>query len=785
MRLLLPLGLLVACQLTTKARVPHVASVTPASVCAVDGARVVIAGERFDPLIEGAGTTAPSVTVPEARLSGATEVALADEHWTSATQLEAVVPAGTPPGSYTLTVDNPLGGAADTTVAFEVLAPDGGPSVTEVSPRVAYKEEETRVAIAGSGFSLGASVTLVASDGTRTQLAQVVFSSPAALEAVVPAGLATGSYTVEVASDLDTRCPGSRASGLTISAGRVPRVLFLRDDAPVATGGPGSFVACGAGLDPSTTSATLTRRSDGATIALSTNTATGCPPGLDSLLLATSSALADGVYTLSTSNTTDITARSDGPPFVVLPAAPTLSGFAPAAALLHARRGASVLSARDDTGQRFLYAIGGDAPVGDAEGLAAVTAPSTLASVEFAAARYDEVTGVTALAAFAETAPLDVPRSLAAAVAVEGVDRSALYVFGGGPTSVARAALLSPRQVRPLSLSAGSGALPAGPYVYVVAAVMGPTDADNPDGESLPSPRGAIFLPQESAVTVKFAAVPGAARYRIYRTPPLPASGAGTKGEERDIADVLASEACQGTICSFDDDGLESGTRAPLAPGTLGRWQVVSTPGVAFAHGARAELLRTGGSRLGWLYVTGGTTNGTSGTDQIARFGVRNDTTLEPVDLGQSLPGPVFLHGSTILRLPGAPPRLTAVLGRPSAAYFHAAIDVVTGALGAFSTDASPTLPALSGGAALSRGSRLFWLGGKTTGGPPLADVRRSNLDATGHLVGLAVTGALNTTRFSFGAAEIDGSVFVAGGYGCDGALCAPLTSIERATYGP
>ena len=238
-----------------------------------------------------------------------------------------------------------------------------------------------------------------------------------------------------------------------------------------------------------------------------------------------------------------------------------LSGFTSDTSMITARRAPAAVAARPTRRARYIYAIGGDNG----------TASGALSSVEAATvSRYGEL-GTW------RTLPTALPggRTLARA---EVIGRF-IYLVGGnggsGPlASVLRAEVLAPLhapQFSKLDLEIGNAGLGPGIWYYRVAAVMSATDPDNPGGESLPGDPQPMKIPttltQRVAVTLTWTAVPGAQRYRVYRT----SVANKVTGTEQLLAEVVAPTT------SYKDTGGATTSAVTRRLGDLGIWHGVSS----------------------------------------------------------------------------------------------------------------------------------------------------------------------------------------------------------------
>ena len=304
---------------------------------------------------------------------------------------------------------------------------------------------------------------------------------------------------------------------------------------------------------------------------------------LQATCMAPSSTMSSGSYVVRFEHTDD-GSFSDFSAFAVTNPAGNLAQSTTALPALGTGRYAhAAISARDDSGNRFVYAIGG-------------RNTTALDTVEVAAlSRFGQLGSW-------RTLTTRLPRATAEASAFG----NGQYVFLSGGHDGAGALLADTVRARvlgtdtvpviaaPAAEEFAASALLPGTYSYRVSAVMDGT-GDNPGGETLPSDAETIVIGTERRVAISWAAVPGATGYRVYRSP-LPNSLAGT---ERRIA------APTGT--SFTDDGTAVvGAEEPLPSGALGVWADQPDLAAGRANGVAVAAQATGGRTF--VYVLGGVT---------------------------------------------------------------------------------------------------------------------------------------------------------------------------------
>lgn len=258
------------------------------------------------------------------------------------------------------------------------------------------------------------------------------------------------------------------------------------------------------------------------------------------------------------------------------------------------RRAPAVLGGDATSAARFLHVVGGDPGTGAGTDVVE-TSPLTLIGVPGPF--------------FQQRNKLNQGRTYAAGVTIGRW----LYVVGGsnevGGTvtrlnTVERSWVLDPEdrvEITDLFLDVTEAAgLDGGLYYYRVSAVMGPTDPFNPNGENLASDPFPVQLPTLTGgnfhVTLKWATVPGATKYRVYRST---VAGAAVGTEE-----VIAEP----TATTYTDTGTAPiVAEHPLPIGSLGRWQTLgATLSIPREGAGVAWGLDPADATLAYLYVIGG-----------------------------------------------------------------------------------------------------------------------------------------------------------------------------------
>ncbi|WP_224367767.1 hypothetical protein [Hyalangium versicolor] len=328
--------------------------------------------------------------------------------------------------------------------------------------------------------------------------------------------------------------------------------------------------------------------------------------------------LAAGLFVVRVQNTADPAYANYSGLTVTNPSANPGTGPAITTQLVTPRADFPLVVATNDLGQPFLYALGGTSDETNA-----------LDSVEMAPITlYGEVGGRCSSAG-CTFHPLERSRLGAAApeprrghmaiVRTVPNDTSYLFVLGGRVpdatgtlkpvNTVLRAQVLkaadAPILAPPERLTQEDATLPTGTLYYRVSAVLGAGDAKNPNGETLASDEHPVKANEAlNAARLMWTCVPGATKYRIYRT----VSANQPSGAERllEELDAPATPSCSGAPLpqlSYMDTGAKtpdmSGAQ-PLPTGALGRWVLLNEHLTVERAHAAAQLLGD------TVYVAGG-----------------------------------------------------------------------------------------------------------------------------------------------------------------------------------
>lgn len=501
----------------------------------------------------------------------------------------ATVPAATAAGDYDVVIEDIACGA--TLVNGLHVTDTLAITVTSIDPPFGATTEPTGVAVTGAGFLPTPRAYLNPSSGVgiARELRAVSFQDATRLTAVVPDGLPVGTY------DLIVINPDGTVGLLSPDAYRVlaappPEITDLLPGLVAKQTGQ-TVTVLGTGFAGPVTVTARCRAAGGletvVTAAVGATSATSVATTWDMSGLAGGEVCvvrltnADGTYA-------DFSALSVTNP------SNNLNAFQPDSDMTVGRRAAAGAAVRMNAVSRFLFAIGGDS---------GLPAPTRHASVE--AAPVDPFGDVGSWAPQRNALPEG--RSFISGTVIGRF----IYVAGGNTgapsASVLRAYLLDPFEapdIDDLDLAKGTGAgLDGGIWYYRIAAVMAAGDPNNPGGEALPSEPLVVqlpALPEKVHLTLYWTPVPGAASYRIYRTP---APGM-IAGDERFLAEVAAG----GTPPLFLDDGSLSvdPARTVMPLGSLGVWHEVG-PMASAREGAAIVAVRDPNvPGLHYLYVVGG-----------------------------------------------------------------------------------------------------------------------------------------------------------------------------------
>lgn len=778
---------------TCSATAAALVTVTPGPQLFFVDPEVAYSGLTVQATVYGSGFTLPVHDVSLLPADGGAPISLAIQQASQVNRAQVLlrnVDGGVlPAGTYAMRLDD--GANCDTVLEGAVRVVDEATLVLrDLEPPFGAEGASTGVTVRAdlvasgdAGFVQVPRVYLNPSNpgpGTvAAPVGAVAFVDPATLTAVVPRTLPAGSYDVIVVNP-DGRV-GVKTQGFVVTppsqpppriTGLSPGSLPNNVTSPLAIDGADFRAPLTVALRSCTDGA-------GASVASPSLTVTGAPTAtrIDASVSNVGTAAACVVRVTNGDNGT----FSDFASLVFTNASKNLYPAQNGPLLVQARRAPVALGGEATSAARFLYVLGGDSGNG-----------AGLSSVEHSALG---LIGVPGPFAVSRQGALNQGRTLAGGARLGRW----LYVAGGidGATrlaSVERASILDPErrgEVVDLLIETDPGTgLAAGLYYYRVAAVMGPADGFNPGGEELASDPFPVRLPSASGlrfrVTVTWAAVPGAAKYRVFRSP---LAGAAV-GQEEVIAEVTSG-------LQFRDEGV-----APMSPdhplpiGTLSRWQTLAaTLGTPREGAGVAAAIDPVDLTRAYLYVLGGrasagtalstyeylplTLNADGSQSPAVAFvsGGTNTLATQRWQVAAAVAtsatsGRIAAGTSYVYALSGLRP--TGVLSQSA----DAAVVLAGGALGTF-----VALPNLgrAGYAAVAAADQVFALGGNQA--LPDSSIDNGEICGTGNTTGFCSTNPtppyisnwntgqqLNVPRYLLGGVLQGAYIYVTGGVGTGGA---------------
>lgn len=661
-------------------------------------------------VITGTGFQVDAVPQLVLRKAGAADVALVSTSVVSATQINAAIPAGTPEGTYDLVITNPEGcgftlpnaitityarlGTLTVEPAFgwqnrntaislynrpntankELQFAGGSPEVFILAPLKANPTVTVEIPLRRAAF--------VVSDDPTYSIVTAVVPTCSGNEALpitaadCPTGIIPGGpYALKVLDTNGAVGQVAAAKGFTVLANEPPVISGLAPSS-IDTGG-GTVKVQGAHFDATAKVQLVQQLASGnllvCDLATTRQAATAdkelqatVPGSVPSTSCkdynprtnvyqntGTGLALAPGLLVVRVQNGGDAAFANYSGLILTNPSTKPLAGKVYGAQLAKARADFPLVTATDDLGQPFMYALGGNGG-SDAN-------PALLDSVEVAQVTlFGDVSGIkdaTGKRVFRtlERTPLtSARRGHNAVVRTLPGDTSYIYVLGGRAVAsgsatgaslatVERAQVLkvadAPSLQPPESLNQQGSTLPAGTLYYRVSALLADTDAKNPGGETLPSDEYPVKASSGlNATRLSWQCIAGAVKYRVYRspTPNLPS------GSEQLLEEITAP-ACTGTPLpqvAYVDDGSKSPAAdapAPLPPGALGRWKALGDLRTPRANAA-ARIVGDSVYVVGGCNTTGAECTGAAILNTVERAGFVPDlsgtTPQETPDLG-------------------------------------------------------------------------------------------------------------------------------------------------------
>jgi hypothetical protein len=589
---------------------------------------------------------------------------------------------------YDLRVVNSNGNSAAVEDAVLAVPPTEEFALTGIDPPFGWTGAPTAVTIlSDEGFVSTPTAYMTAAGAEEPEqiaFENVAFIDASTITATVPAGAAVGVYDVHVVNPASAGTIGVLAGGFEVVSQPIPSIIAIVPERGTSQDDTDVIIYGDNFRDPVTVELI---DADGATAFSASGIAPVDEHRIDTVF-PTSTQSADlpaGVYLVRVTDEDEGT-YSTYSAFLVTNPAGNLNPFESVEAMTVGRRMLAGAFARDVLGNRYVYAIGGDAGDGG----------EVLDSVELS-----QLSKYGALARWREQRNrLTVPRAAAGAVAVPVIDpevspfipvKTYLYVIGGfdgggqALDTVERAMILNPTEA-PADLAAteieGGGDLAPGTWYYTVAAIAPSGDPDNPDGETLPSEEVVVTLGGAGAVELSWAALTingePAAGYRVYRTD----EADGVSQTEHLIAEVSAA--------SYTDAGDAAGTEAPLFLGSTGVFAVDDTA--------------LGAARLGLRAIVG---HDAAGDGFVYAIGGLGSTTGDPLATVEV--APIADDGAL-----GDFADAASSLGEPRA-FFDAVLEDAANVSG-YALD----------------GSRLWVMGGIDGSGAPTESLAQSEVDASG-----------------------------------------------------
>jgi hypothetical protein len=567
---------------------PSISSINPSSGAQGSLVDVTIMGLAFR-----AGVTVTLDAVPKVTATNVTVV--------SPTTITATFDlTGVAAGIYDVTVTNPEGCTFTLAQAFTVFVPKVI-DVTGIDPPFGCTCAPTTVTISSAtgGFRSTPIVELRPAgntSGAATPLGRVAFIDETTLTAVVPAGLAPGTYDVTVINPPYDGGVGTLTAGFRVVMSPVPIVTATNPPGATTQQSPTVHVLGDNFRSP----AKVELIGQAGTVLPFTATVIS---SMELTFPIAANGVPVGPYLVRVTDLDEGTYFTFSGFLMTQPSGKLNAFRALGAQLVTGRRLLAGVSADDDLGNHYVYAIGGS------------SGGAPLDTLELSQlSRFGELGAWKSI-----RNRLTAPRSGAAAVAVRSASgKTFVYVLGGLSTggtvlgSTERAVVLATAAAPTLTgftTASAAGTLDAGTWYYKVAAVLGTGDADNPGGETLSSEEEIVTLSAVGSISLSWGAVPGAASYRIYRTDAVN----GRSQAEHLIGTTMAT--------SFTDDGKAAGADPFLPDGSLGVWQVVGGAALGTARWGHQAVLTPDGA----VVVLGGKTAAMGGVTASVEHAIADD----------------------------------------------------------------------------------------------------------------------------------------------------------------
>jgi hypothetical protein len=515
----------------------------------------------------------------------------------SGNRAQVIVPANTPAGTYDVFAQDAACGAY--LVAGLKVVGKTSFAITSVTPNVGSTQNVTSVTIRSKGgFLATPRAFLSTGNAAARQLSSVAFVDTSTLTADVPAGTPVGTYDLIVINPDGT--VAVLQAGYREIQNLTPVITAL--DPPVVASGQ-AFTVVGQNFANNAALTGACFNVDGTSAGPAQFNASAPAPCGASQCITVGGVYPGNYCIVTVTNPADM-ASFDFSALVLQTPALKTGPWQPATSMTTARRAFGQATVQATPSARFLYAAGGD---NGAE-------KGALASVEAASVDINGKLG----AWFGLPNALSSHRTFASLVAV---DRW-LYAVGGSDgtqalASIERAYVLSPADApafTDLNLDLpqqGQKGVPAGIFYYRVSALMANNDPKNPGGENLPSDPQVLQAPNlmnGCYITLTWSAVPGAAGYRVYRSPTADLSS----GSEVLIADNVGATQYQDRFAA--PLMVNGKVVKPLPLGATGLFTAIGTPLKTARSGAAvAGVVDPANAAVHYVYALGGN----SGTEAM------------------------------------------------------------------------------------------------------------------------------------------------------------------------
>jgi hypothetical protein len=510
---------------------------------------------------------------------------------------KAVVPALAPAGMYDVIVEDQNASPGVLTSGLQIVQGTTF-SITSVTPPFGYNGTDNSVTIGSLGsFIATPKAYLVPNSGGTASPLSVAFSDSSTLTAIVPSGLTSGSYDVIVVNPNGS--VGILSNGFNVTTSPAPQITNVTPSWFATNYASHVILVSGKNFSGSMISLTSCRDASGNNILAPpvTSGTVNCGAGCTQSATLAYFPIANSICVLRLTNSDGSYADYSAIDFTDPNG--NLSSPSVGTDMNIGRRALAAAASNTDGAARFVYAIGGD------DG--AASNPTVYDSVEYASVDQFGTMGQWSLL---PRSHLNTPRAFAASSVIGRY----IYIAGGDSGSGAvnsaeRAMILSPLEAPDADIDdlvLAANGLDPGFWYYRVSAIFSVSDADNPNGESLPSNELAVNVPSFQGKKIQAvlnwsaptdslgALLPNVAGYNIYRTP----MANGIPGNETLIATVDA------LTLVYTDNGSETpGIQTPLPVGSLGKWTTLPAMSSSRKGAAGAAAVDPADSSKFYLYA--------------------------------------------------------------------------------------------------------------------------------------------------------------------------------------